>query len=131
MRGHLSVIFVRKASIKFMSSKFMRPYTSQRSLSHVALVAGPSATRPICRLMRGFTQERSPTPALCVIIGSASHPHTTVTRDLTETQTNTNVRNVSNPSSIPVIFPFTRKYKRRRGHLYVQRVIKDSVLTQT
>ncbi|CAO2627045.1 hypothetical protein LEMLEM_LOCUS19466 [Lemmus lemmus] len=103
MRGHLSVIFVRKASIKFMSSKFMRPYTSQRSLSHVALVAGPSATRPICRLMRGFTQERSPTPAL----------------------------NVSNPSSIPVIFPFTRKYKRRRGHLYVQRVIKDSVLTQT
>ncbi|CAO2627044.1 hypothetical protein LEMLEM_LOCUS19466 [Lemmus lemmus] len=103
MRGHLSVIFVRKASIKFMSSKFMRPYTSQRSLSHVALVAGPSATRPICRLMRGFTQERSPTPALCVIIGSASHPHTTV----------------------------TRKYKRRRGHLYVQRVIKDSVLTQT
>ena len=78
-RGHSSVRCARQAFTKSRNFEFMRSYTRQGSLSHAMPVEGPSDTRPTCRLMRGSTQERSHTPAPCVIAASASHPHTTVT----------------------------------------------------
>lgn len=77
-KGHFSVPGVIKASLLSQTWEYMRSYIGKVSLSNVVHVGGLSAVKPNCRLMRGFTQDRSPAQALCVTVASASHPHTTV-----------------------------------------------------